>query len=149
MFRSLTQWIAGQGRRGSRGRPASGRRHSRPLLEGLEGRQLLTVTYHGGALLAKPEVQAVFYGSDWHNNSTYSGQASYLDGFLNTIIQSPYMDMLATAGYGVGRGSFDGGVIDAVNVNKSQGVTDNQLRSALQSAIGAAPSSRPTATPSM
>ncbi len=135
MIRSLKRWIGGQGRLGRLGRPASGRRSARPLVEGLEGRQLLTVTYGGGALLAKPEVQAVFYGSDWQNNSTYSSQASYLTGYLNTIVQSPYMDMLTNAGYGVGRGSFDGGVIDGVNVNKSQGATDTQLRSALQSLI--------------
>ncbi len=145
MIRSLKRWIGGQGRLG---RPASGRRQTRPLVEGLEGRQLLTVTYGGGALLAKPEVQAVFYGSDWQTSSTYSGQAGYLTGYLNTIVQSPYMDMLTNAGYGVGRGSSDGGLIDGVNVNKSQGVTDTQLRSASSRSSTTAPSRRPTATPS-
>jgi hypothetical protein len=135
MIRSLKRWIGGQGRRGRDGRPVSERRRARPLVEGLEGRQLLTVTYNGGALLAKPEVQAVFYGSDWYNNSTYSSQASQVTGFANTIVQSPYMDMLANAGCGVGRGSSDGGLFDPVNVNKSQGVTDPQLQGALQSLI--------------
>src|SRR5262249_56860368 len=37
---------------------------TRPELEGLEQREVPTVTYHGGALLAKVEIQALYYGSD-------------------------------------------------------------------------------------
>jgi hypothetical protein len=95
----------------------------------------MTVTYHGGALLPHVDVQALYYGSDWSNNSTYYGQAGYLEGFLKTIVNSSYMDMLAKDGYGVGRGSFESGKIDPAKVDKSQYLTDNQLQGALQAEI--------------
>jgi hypothetical protein len=96
---------------------------------------MLTVTYHGGALLPHVDVQALYYGSDWYNNSSYYNQTGYLEGFLNTIVHGSYMDMLAKDGYGVGRGSFESGKIALVNINKSQYLTDGQLRSALQAYI--------------
>ena len=60
------------------------RRHARratprrmvPKLLPLEPRQMLTVTYHGGPVLTNVEVQALYYGSDWYNNSTDYGQTA-------------------------------------------------------------------------
>jgi hypothetical protein len=95
----------------------------------------LTVTPHGGALLPNVEVQALYYGSDWSNNSTYYSQTGYLEGFLNNIVHGSYMDMLGKDGYGVGRGSFDGGKISRANIDKSQYLTDSQLQSTLQGYI--------------
>src|SRR5262249_34498116 len=81
-------------------RSATGRKtRSRLELEQLEDRQVLSVAYHGGALMPNVEVQALYYGSDWNNNSTYYNQTGYLEGFLNNIVHSSYMDMLNSAGY--------------------------------------------------
>src|SRR5438445_7718218 len=73
--------------------------------EQLESRELLTVTYHGGALLSKVEAQGVYLGSDWVANSSLNNQATALDQYVGYVVNSPYMDMLTTAGYNVGRGS--------------------------------------------
>jgi hypothetical protein len=96
---------------------------------------MLSVTNHGGSLLPHVEVQALYYGQDWYNNSTYYNQTGSLEGYLNGIVNSSYMDMLANAGYGVGRGSFSTGAIDLANINKSQYLTDGALRQALQADI--------------
>jgi hypothetical protein len=104
-------------------------------MEQLEDRQVLSVTYHGGALMPNVEVQALYYGSDWNNNSTYYNQTGYLDGFLNNIVHSSYMDMLNSAGYGVGRGSFDGGKISLANIDKTQYLNDSTIRSVIQGYI--------------
>src|SRR5437016_1400634 len=81
-------------------------RTARPALEHLEDRTVPTVTYHGGPLLHSVGVEAVFYGNNWTNNPTLTQQAGTLDAFLKDIVDSPYMDMLQNAGYGVGRGRF-------------------------------------------
>jgi hypothetical protein len=82
------------------------RRRCRPAVESLEGRALPTVTYHGGPVLANVEVEALFLGADWSTDPTLSGQAQQLTVFLQYITNSPFMDTLNRAGYGVGRGSF-------------------------------------------
>jgi hypothetical protein len=111
-------------------------RQARPELEQLEHRLVPTVTYHGGALLSKVEVQPLFYGSDW-SSPGYFSQAGYLSNYLYNIVNSSYMDMLTKAGYGVGRGSFDTGFIDPASINKSQFLSDGQLRNALVADIDA------------
>jgi hypothetical protein len=100
-------------------------------LEQLEDRLVPTVTFHGGPVLQNVEVQALFYGSDWWNNSYYYNQTGYLGGFLNNVVHSSYMDMLGNAGYGVGRGSFDWGYINGVGLDKSQQLSDGQIQNAL------------------
>jgi hypothetical protein len=77
----------------------------------------------------------LYYGSDWYTNPTYYSQTGYLEGYLNNIVHSSYMDMLSKDGYGVGRGSFDSGKISLANINKSQYLTDSQLQSTLQAYI--------------
>src|SRR5262245_61968218 len=78
-------------------------------LEGLEERRVMSVTNHGGAVLPNVEVQALYYGSDWLTSAAYRTQTTAIDGFLNDVVHSPYMDLLTNAGYGVGRGSSDAG----------------------------------------
>jgi hypothetical protein len=104
-------------------------------LEGLEKREVLSVTYQGGAVLPHVEVQALYYGADWYNNGSLYSQTGYLEGFLNKIVQSSFMDELTNAGYGVGRGSFSGGRIGLANINKAYFLTDGQIQNALQSYI--------------
>jgi hypothetical protein len=101
----------------------------------LESRELLTVTFHSGALLTNVEAQAVYLGSDWKNNASLQTQAGKLDQFVATIVQSAYMDALNQAGYGVGRGTANSGVIVNVGINKSSYLTDAQIEADLQSLV--------------
>jgi hypothetical protein len=103
----------------------------RPQLESLEERRVMTVTFHGGDVLPNVAVQGVYYGSDWGNNQTLFDQTGALEGYLGNIVNSPYMDMLNNAGYGVGRGHADPGVIVDANPDKTQWLTDTQIRNDL------------------
>src|SRR5436853_189239 len=103
--------------------------------EQLESREMLTVTYHGGALLSTVEAQGVYLGSDWAANSSLNSQAAALDQYVGYVVNSPYMDMLTTAGYDVGRGSATAGNELNVSINKTTGITDSQIHADLQSAI--------------
>jgi hypothetical protein len=103
----------------------------RPVLESLEDRWVPTVTYHGGAVLPHVEVQGLYYGSDWLTNSTYYNQTGFFEGFLNNVVHASYMDMLGNAGYGVGRGSFDGGRVNGVTLDKTHFLSDSALQTAL------------------
>ena len=123
------------GKRGKR-RQIGQRRAGSPQgarVESLEAREMLTVTYNGGALLTNVEAQAVYLGSDWSTNSTLQGQAQATDKFLATLVDSPYMDMLTNAGYGVGRGTASAGTVDRVGVNSV--ISDSQIQSDLASMI--------------
>ncbi|MBI3860990.1 MAG: fibronectin type III domain-containing protein [Planctomycetia bacterium] len=104
-------------------------------VEHLESRKLLTVTFHGGALLPNVEAQAVYLGSDWKTSTALQSRAAATDQFLSTLVQSPYMDMLTNAGYNVGRGTASAGAVDNVALNKTTGITDSQIRSEIQSLI--------------
>jgi hypothetical protein len=135
MFRSLTHVIAGDRASRRTRRVADRRRRAGPALEWLEGRQLMTVTNFGGALLPHVEVQGLYYGSDWGSDPVYLNVKNNLEGFLKNIVNSSYMDMLTEDGYGVGRGTADGGSIYATNVNKAQYLTDGQVQSTIQGSI--------------
>jgi hypothetical protein len=112
-------------------------RQTRLELESLEQREMLTVTPHGGPVLPKVEVQGLYYGSDWLNNSSTYNQGAKIDGFLKNVVNSSYMDMLGNAGYGVGRGTFTPGWIRADTIDKTQYLSDDQLRNALKFNINA------------
>jgi hypothetical protein len=92
------------------------------------------VINYGGALLPNVEVQAMYYGSDWAS-SQYLGEAMQLNRFLSTIVNSSYMDMLTKAGYGVGRGTVAPGDLNAVNLDRTQPLSDDQIQKALDSEI--------------
>ena len=103
----------------------------------LEPRALLTVTYHGGALLTAVEAQPVYLGGDWSTTAALNTQTGQINQFVSTLVNSPYMDMLSNAGYKVGRGTETAGAIDNVALSKtaSVGVTDGQIQGYLQSMI--------------
>jgi hypothetical protein len=84
----------------------------RPSLEQLEQRRVATVTYHGGALLRSVGVEALFLGIGWRDDPTLAAVSGQLAGFLQTITNSSYLDMLTRAGYRVGRGSYLDGPVD-------------------------------------
>lgn len=104
-------------------------------LEGLEQRLVPTVAYHNGPLLGSVGVEALFYGDQWAYNPTLSQQTGPFAGFLQYLVNSPYMDMLTQAGYGVGRGRFLGGSIYGAGLSGL--VDDRQIQYDLQAAIGA------------
>jgi hypothetical protein len=106
-------------------------------VEQLESRALLTVTYHGGALLPHVEAQAVYLGSDWQNNSSLQTQTGQVDTYLATLVNSPYMDMMTNAGYNVGRGTASAGSVDNIALNKTTGITDAQIQADIQAMITA------------
>jgi hypothetical protein len=105
----------------------------RPELECLEQRWVPAVTYHGGSLLTNVEVQGLYVGDQWSSNATLNSQTGYLEGFLSNVANSSYMDALANAGYGVGRGSSTGGKISLASLSSGSTLNDSTLRSWLYS----------------
>jgi hypothetical protein len=120
-------------------------RTARPQLESLEDRLVPTVTYHGGAVLPNVEVQALYIGEQWAADPNLSSQASYLDGYLGTIVNSSFMDMLTNAGYGVGRGSASGGQIERVFLPSTSFLQDSTIRTWIQDNINAGVLQQPDA----
>jgi len=106
-----------------------------PSLETLESRLVPTVMYQGGGVLPHVEVQALYLGSAWNSNSASVQQVRYLEGYLNSIVNSSYMDMLTNAGYGVYRGSFTPGKIDLTSFNSAYYLTDDMIRNYLEADI--------------
>src|SRR5438874_1097797 len=113
--------------------------------ERLESREMLTVTYHGGALLTHVEAQPVFMGADWASNSALTSTAASLNTYVGYLVNSNYMDMLTTAGYNVGRGTETAGATLNLTLNKTTGLTDTQIHSNLQAAISAGQVAAPDA----
>jgi hypothetical protein len=114
----------------------------RPFLETLEDRVVPTVTYHGGPLLTSVQLEAIYLGSAWSTNPAYQQQRSAFDGFLGHIVNSTYMDMLTSAGYGVGRGTFQGSVVVPVSLGSS--LDDSVIQSDIQALITNGSAQSPT-----
>jgi PKD repeat protein len=91
------------------------------------------MTFHGGTVLPKVEVEVLYYGSDWQDNSTLAAQTSDIDNFFSYIVNSPYMDMLHDAGYGVGRGKFLDSTTDPADL--SGDLTDSDIQNELVNEI--------------
>jgi hypothetical protein len=127
-MKSMPKWLS----KGSPSRPAP---RARLRLEELEQRQVMTVTYHGGALLPHVEVQGLYYGQNWYYNGANYQLTGALEGYLRFLPNSTYMDMLTNAGYGVGRGSDTAGRIGLTNPNPYYFLTDSQIRQQLQAYI--------------
>lgn len=131
----------------------------RGAIESLEQRLALAVTYHGGSVLTHVAVQGVYIGSNsatsssnWTSNSTLTSQKTQLDGFLSYIVNSPYMDMLDSAGYNNPsnvsspasfRGTADAGVV--ANTLTSTTLSDAQIRSIVQAQINSGAAKAPGA----
>ena len=107
----------------------------KPALEPLEQRLTPAVTYHGGGVLPHVEVQALYYGSDWYANQANYQTTGKIENYLRYLVNSPYMDMLTNAGYGVGRGSFSQGRIVQYNINKGYYLDDSTIENNLVSLI--------------
>ena len=113
----------------------------KPRLEPLERREVMSVAFQGGAVLPQVEVQGVYYGIGWHDTAAnlqgYSPYqlTSYLESELGYLVQSPFMDTLSDAGFGVGRGSDQTGRIYTVNLPSDSTLTDAAIRTNLQEKI--------------
>jgi hypothetical protein len=128
-MRWLGKWLGN--RRRARGAAS---RNFIPRLEPLERREVLSLTY-GGAPLPHVEVQALYYGSLWSTDSGLSAQAGRFEAYLQYLVNSPYMDMLQSAGYGVGRGTWSRGVIALADLPAGSTLPDASIRSTIQSYI--------------
>lgn len=123
-------------RKNRRGKSISSPKRTRTSsFERLEARELMTVNYYGGRVMPHVEAQALYLGQDWYYNANMFKQTGNVEQFLNTTVHSPYMDMLSRAGYGVGRGSFDPGRIDLLNINKYYYLTDTAIRQQVQTFV--------------
>src|SRR5689334_6453534 len=98
----MMRWLRRRSHHSSKS-PTARRRLWRPLhLEFLEDRRTPAfgflpgpdVTYHGGPLLQNVQVQAVYDGSAWETGAALQQEVGQLDGFLNSFVGSPYMDVL-------------------------------------------------------
>jgi hypothetical protein len=142
--RGMIHWLSTLFHKTSRPGRRPAVRSVRPGLELLEERCVPAVfKNYGGNLLPKVEVQAIYYGAHW-NDAPFSSQPAYLDSYLKYLVNSSYMDMLSKAGYGVGRGTSDSGVVVNATVNTSLGPwNDSQTQDALRYAITSNPAVRP------
>jgi hypothetical protein len=118
----LKEWFRRKSARKSR----AANRRVRPEMVALEERQVMSAIPH-------VEVSDVFLGSPWQNQ----GLAEFAL-YANTmgIVNSPYMDALQTAGYGVGRGKIDSyQTLGGVNLPAGSTITDAQIQTYLKSDI--------------
>jgi hypothetical protein len=102
-----------------------------PELTPLESRDIPTVYYYGGNVMPHVELQGLYYGSGWLGSST----ASQFEGYMQYLVNSPYLDMLSSAGYGVGRGSSNQGIIYEANLPGGSTLLDSTIRGTIQSEI--------------
>jgi hypothetical protein len=110
-----------------------------PRVRQLEDRLTPSFTYYGGPLLGAVQVQGVYLGSDWANAATsYPGQVTQFEGYLNSVVNSSFMDMLRNEGYNVGRGTDAPGQVLNLNLPQqgtSASLSDGVIQSDLQQAI--------------
>jgi hypothetical protein len=99
------------------------RRDTIPMVETLEQKTLMTVTYHGGDVLSRPGVQPLFLGSDWYDYNN-ENLANAMSDFLYTLVNSTYMDTLNQ--YGVFNGSYGTGYIEPYLLSSS--ISDPQIQ---------------------
>jgi hypothetical protein len=126
------RWLGDRPPDGSRNRPD---KRFRPAAERLEERTVCTVTYHGGPVLPDVSVELLFLGSNWSSDPGLSAVRQQVVGFFQTITNSPFMDALTRAGYGVGRGSVLDSWTDPTAL--SSFVTDQQIQTDLAIDIAA------------
>ncbi|MGH7140509.1 MAG: fibronectin type III domain-containing protein [Pirellulales bacterium] len=141
--RSFGFWQTWQARPRNKRQPTPRRALKSGRLERLESRELLTVTYNGGALLTNVEAQAVYLGSAWNTNTSLQSQAQATDQFLSTLVSGSYMNMLSS--YNVGTGTDTKGVVDNVNLSANSTLSDSQIQTDLAGTINSKQAQAPNA----
>lgn len=95
---------------------------TRPTLETLEDRLAMST-------LASVEATPVFMGPYWQNSFSGQLEASILNRATDKIVNSPFMDALHNANYGVGRGQLSMPQTWALsNIVAGATVTDQQVQ---------------------
>jgi hypothetical protein len=135
----MKKWLPRRFRQSS-ARSAGLRPTARLALERLEERALpSTVTYHSGPLLAHVEVEDVFYGPSWSGSPAGQQSQSQLNTFVKTLVNSPYLDQLASysrGSYQIGRGTLSGSETNADNWPAgTTSVTELMIRTMLDTEI--------------
>jgi hypothetical protein len=77
-------------------------------------------------------VQALYFGSAWTKVPAVARQRVALEGFLSTLVGSPFMDTLSRAGYDVGRGTFLPGGVDHRALPTGAFITNDDIRRGLK-----------------
>jgi hypothetical protein len=105
---------------------------ARLRLEPLEARRLMSVapTLHGGPELPSVGITGVFLGTDWQAAGGVWGMLGMLNSTTG-IVQSPFMDMLGGAGYGVGRGGVDSALLVPAFLPAGAPLTQQQIEADL------------------
>lgn len=99
---------------------------TRPTLEALEDRMVMST-------LPSVEATPVFMGPYWQNNFSGQLEVSILNRATDLIVNSPFMDALHNAGYGVGRGHLSMPQTWALNnVVAGATMTDQQVQQYLR-----------------
>lgn len=114
--------------------PKTPKQTTRPQVEILEDRTVPTVNYYGGNVLTAVEAQALFLGSHW-SAAANTSTTTTLNNFMTDVTGGAYMDALANAGYGVGRGSATAGVVDSRSFTLNSTISDSTIRSDIQADI--------------
>jgi hypothetical protein len=110
----------------------------RPRLEALEDRLTPSLSYHGGAILASVQTQALYLGAGWSSSTIPSSQ---FDAFLSKTVSgtasapAPYLAMLHNGGFtGVtGAGGATTGATDDASLSGT--ILDSQIQTDLQADI--------------
>jgi hypothetical protein len=105
-------------------------RRSQLRVEGLEDRTVMSfANVTGGSILPNVEITPIFYGSGWHANGQTSSDSSYFTSTLRDLVNSPFMDTLTNAGYGVGRGSSGNAVFTSDTLSEPDTLDPTQIMS--------------------
>src|SRR5262245_19818422 len=106
-----------------------------PTLESVDERCQPTVLNYGGNLLPHVEAQALYFGSQWATPTGSMPTPSTIDASLADLTTGAYMDSLANAGYGVGRGSASAGAIDRTAIAVNSIISDSSIQARIQADI--------------
>src|SRR5262249_10476599 len=91
MWKQLSRPVSLSGRSTSR-RPIP----ARPEVEGLEDRQVPTVSFFGGNVLPNVQAQALYLGNEF-SSAPANTEPATLDAFLKDVTGGPYLQALARA----------------------------------------------------
>ena len=91
--------------------------------------------YHGGPLLRRVQVNAVYWGDPWTKDATHVGYRTLIDRFLEFVVKSPLIDQLSeydVKGYKIGHGHFEGShIVPSSFGNYSSLVQDGDVQDVL------------------
>ena len=150
-FKTLRRWLNGNSKTPQLGR-RQGQRPAkstfRPLLECLEDRTVPAILFHQGVsatisdhnpgqppgpVLTSPQVELVFWGSNWNSGSNPALRINVTIA-VTDLIQSSYIGRLSQ--YGVGNGVLVGPPITITSTSPGTNFTNANVKTMLSSNIG-------------